>query len=100
MSLLLSLVLHEAVQAFVSLISKSVCFRLLPHVLYKLGTQLYVQDPRDRVYNEATVAEDMLEFLQAFLEGNVFERSSMHGHCMRSAREGFVAFVGKTSLAA
>ena len=27
------------------------------------------QDPRDRVYNEDTVSEDMLEFLQAFLEG-------------------------------
>ena len=28
-----------------------------------------MQDPRDRVYDEHTVAEDMLEFLQAFLEG-------------------------------
>ena len=28
-----------------------------------------LQDPRDRVYNEDTVSEDMLEFLQAFLEG-------------------------------
>ena len=28
-----------------------------------------LQDPRDRVFNEHTVAEDMLDFLQAFLEG-------------------------------
>ncbi|KAL3162857.1 hypothetical protein ABBQ32_009310 [Trebouxia sp. C0010 RCD-2024] len=28
----------------------------------------YSDDPRDRVYNEETVSEDMLEFLQAFLE--------------------------------
>lgn len=28
----------------------------------------YSDDPRDRVYDEHTVAEDMLEFLQAFLE--------------------------------
>ena len=28
-----------------------------------------LQDPRDRVFDEHTVAEDMLDFLQAFLEG-------------------------------
>ena len=37
-------------------------------VLSLLAT-LHSQDPRDRVYNEDTVSEDMLEFLQAFLEG-------------------------------
>lgn len=36
-----------------------------------------LQDPRDRVYNEETVSEDMLEFLQAFLEGTYWPCESL-----------------------
>lgn len=36
------------------------------------------QDPRDRVYNEGTVSEDMLEFLQAFLEGAQWREALQH----------------------
>ncbi len=31
----------------------------------------YSSDPRDRVHDEATVAEDMLDFLQHFFEAGV-----------------------------
>ena len=34
-----------------------------------------LQDPRDRVYNEHTVAADMLDFLQAFLDGKLFSKT-------------------------
>lgn len=29
----------------------------------------YSDDPRDRVYDEATVADDLLDFMQVFLKG-------------------------------
>ena len=29
----------------------------------------YSDDPRDRVFDEATVADDLLDFMQAFLKG-------------------------------
>jgi hypothetical protein len=29
----------------------------------------YSDDPRDRVFNEATVADDLLDFMQQFLKG-------------------------------
>lgn len=44
------------------------CLSSCNSALYHL-VSCHLQDPRDRVYDEHTVAEDMLEFLQAFLEG-------------------------------
>lgn len=32
----------------------------------------YSDDPRDRVYDEATVADDLLDFMQVFLKGDIY----------------------------